>query len=840
MAENTPSEPDLDNASVGKRVLQSIRLSSIDFYSSKIKRIMQKNYLLIIVLAVLPLFMNAQFTLSGTIINKSNSQPLPGAHIKEQSSNTSSISNADGYYEIKKLTPGDYKFHVSYMGFESQTIEIHISTNLEFDFAMQESVIMSDEVIISAIRATDESPTTYTIMDQAEIAKKNTGRDLPYIFSSSPSTVASSDAGAGIGYTGLRIRGTDLTGINVTLNGVPVNDGEAHAVYFVNLPDLASSINDVQIQRGVGTSTNGSASFGASINIETGDNNPNPYAEISSTFGSFNTLKNSVKFGTGILNNKWNFNGRVSQIKSDGYIDRASSNLKSAYFSAGYFGEKDIFKAVMILGDEKTYQSWYGVPKDSLETNRTYNPAGEMYNNEGDFLGYYNNQTDNYKQNYYQLHYAHQFSNKFNIVSAAYLTTGKGYYESYKNDRKFSKYGLSDTIIGNDTITRTNLIQQKWLNNKFYGINLSANYNTEKLKLNIGGSWSYYDGDHYGKIIWAQVATLGQYDDNWYFNTGKKSDINIFAKANYKLNDKINLYGDLQYRSISYDIVGTHDDLHNLTQSHNFGFFNPKAGIFYQLNSKQNLYFSVGIANREPSRSVYRDADTSQNILPERLTDFEFGYSYQTNSILIEANAFYMDYKNQFVMTGKINNVGTAIMTNVPDSYRTGIELVAGFKLLKIVDWQINATFSQNKIKNFVSYVDNWTTWGQEIDTLGTSDISFSPNTILSSNIGISPVKNLKLSLISKYVGRQYIDNTSSNERSLNPYFVNDITINYSIETNFIKQVDFLVSLNNIFNVKYESKAWVYRYYSDDIEYEMNGYFPQAQFNFMLGVNLKF
>ncbi len=784
--------------------------------------------------------MNAQFTLSGTVTNKSTGQPLPSAHIMEQGSKVSSISNTVGYYEIKNITSGDYKFQVSYMGFESQAIELHIVNDIMHDFTMQESHIMSDEVIISAIRATDESPTTYTTMDQAEIAEKNTGKDLPFIFSSSPSTVASSDAGAGIGYTGLRIRGTDLSGINVTLNGVPVNDGEAHAVYFVNLPDLASSINDVQIQRGVGTSTNGSASFGASINIETGDNNPNPYAEISSAFGSFNTLKNSLMFGTGLLKDKWNFNGRISQIKSDGYIDRAFSNLKSAYFSGSYFGKKDIVKAVILLGDEKTYQSWYGVPKDSLETNRTYNPAGEMYDNEGDFLGYYDNQTDNYKQNYYQLHYAHQFSNQLNVVTAAYLTTGKGYYESYKNDRKFSKYGLSDTIIGNDTITRTNLIQQKWLDNKFYGINLSANYTTDKLTFNLGGGWSYYDGDHYGKIVWAQVATLGQYDDNWYFNTGTKSDVNIFAKANYALNNKLNLYADLQYRSIKYDIVGNHDDLSDLTQTHSFGFFNPKAGVYYKINEKQDIYFSVGVANREPSRSVYRDADTSQNILPERLTDFELGYSYQENSFLIEANLFYMDYKDQFVMTGKINNVGTAIMTNVSDSYRAGIELVAGVKLLKIVDWQINATFSQNKIKNFVSYVDNWTTWGQEVDSLGTTDISFSPNTILSSDISVSPVKNLKLSLISKYVGRQYIDNTSNINRSLDPYFVNDITINYSIETSFIKQIDFLLSLNNIFNVKYESNAWVYRYYYDDVEYEMNGYFPQAQFNFMLGVNLKF
>ena len=801
---------------------------------------MQKNYLIIIMMAMLPVIVNAQYVLSGKVTNKENGLPLPGAHIIVLNTQLKSISDNNGYYELQDLESGISKIKISYVGFESQTISINIHKNTTQNIVLQTSTIMSDEVIISAIRATDESPTTYTMMDRTEIAERNSGKDLPYILNLTPSTVVSSDAGAGVGYTGLRIRGTDLTGINVTLNGVPVNDGESHSVYFVDLPDLASSINDIQIQRGVGTSTNGAASFGASININTGDNNPDPHAEISSSIGSFNTYNNMLSFGSGLLNDKWTFTGRLSSIKSDGYVDRASSNLRSAYLSGAYYGKASILKAIVLLGKEKTYQSWYGIPKDSLTTNRTYNPAGEIYDNDGNFVGFYYNQTDNYVQNYYQLHYAHQFNNNLNVISTAFLTTGKGYYESYKNNRDFSDYGFSDTIIGTDTITSTNLVQQKWLDNKYYGINLAANYTSGKLKLNIGGGWSYYDGDHYGKIIWAQIATLGQYDRNWYFNTGTKSDVNIFAKANYKLNDKIALYGDLQYRSINYKIKGTHDDLHDLTQSHKFSFINPKAGIFYNINKDQNLYFSVGVANREPNRSVYRDADTSQNISSERLTDFELGYSFEKKSIKIEANLFFMDYKNQFVMTGKINNVGTPIMTNVPSSYRAGIELIAGVQLVKIIDWQINATFSQNKIKNFVAYVDNWTTWGQEKEDLGITDISFSPNTILASDISVTPIKNLKLSLVSKFVSRQYIDNTSNNQRSLDPYFVNNFNIKYSIETNFIKQIDFMLFLNNIFNEKYESNAWVYRYIWDDVEYEMNGYFPQAEFNFMFGVNLKF
>lgn len=789
----------------------------------------------------LSLIMTAQNTVSGKIKDSKNGLPLSGAHIIILNTQFSAISDDNGYYQIVGLSSGIHILKASYIGFETSKIKLNINKDIVQNIALHPSVIMSDEVIISAIRATDESPITYTIMDRSEIAEKNSGKDLPYILNSMPSTVVSSDAGAGIGYTGLRIRGTDLTGINVTLNGVPVNDGESHSVYFVDLPDLASSINDIQVQRGVGTSTNGAASFGASINIRTGDNNPEPHAGIRSSVGSFNTYNNTLLFGSGLLNKKWTVSGRVSSIKSDGYVDRASSNLKSSYFSGSYYGKTDILKAIILLGDEKTYQSWYGVPKDSLETNRTYNPAGEIYDNDGNFSGYYNNQTDNYVQNYYQLHYAHQFSNKLNIVSSAFLTTGKGYYESYKNNKDFSGYGFSDTIIGSDTITNTNLIQQKWLDNNYYGINLSTNYTSKKLKLHIGGGWSYYDGDHYGKIIWAQVATLGQYNRNWYFNTGKKSNVNIFVKANFMLSDKISLYGDLQYRRINYKIKGTHDDLNDISQSHKFNFINPKAGIFYKLNKEQNLYFSVGIANREPNRSVYRDADTSQNISSERLTDFELGYSYEKNSVMIEANIYYMDYKDQFVTTGKINNVGTSIMINVASSYRAGIEVIAGVKLLKIIDWKVNATLSQNKIKDFVSYVDNWSPpWGQKQDSLGTTDISFSPNAIFSSNISVSPVKNLKFSLFSKYVGRQYIDNTSNKQRSLNPYFVNNIIINYSIETNFIKRIDLMLSLNNIFNVKYESNAWVYRYIWEDAEYEMNGYFLQAEFNFMLGVNLKF
>ena len=799
-----------------------------------------RKFLFLLSLAILPFAMFAQYSISGKVTSHDNGNPLPGAHIIVMNTIYSTATDELGNYSITNLKVGDYQIKITYVGFETQIVDISVNDNITENITLVPANIFSEEVIITAIRANDESPTTYTVMNQTQIAKRNMGKDLPYIFKTTPSLVVSSDAGAGVGYTGMRIRGTDLTGINVTLNGVPVNDAESHNVFFVDLPDLASSINDVQIQRGVGTSTNGAASFGASININTGENNIDPFAEISSAYGSFNTFKNTVSFGSGLLKNSWNFSGRLSSITSDGYIDRASSDLQSAYLSGSYIGEKDILKAVIILGKEKTYQAWYGVPKDSLKTNRTYNPAGEMYDNDGNFLGYYNNQTDNYKQNYYQLHYAHKFNDKLNLATTGFLTTGKGYYESYRNQDDYADYGIMDTIIGNDTISSSNLIRQKWLDNKYYGLNLALNYSAERINLNFGGGWNRYEGDHFGKIIWAQVIPINWLDRNWYFNTGTKTDFNFFAKANYSLTEKINLYGDLQYRSIDYKIVGTHDDLGDLTQNHTYNFFNPKAGIFYKLNEKHDLYFSFGIANREPNRSVYRDADPNQEIKPEMLMDYELGYKLLNDKFLFEANLFYMDYKDQFVHTGKINNVGAAIMTNVPDSYRAGIELVTSIGITKWLDWNANATFSQNKIKNFTAYIDDWTTWAQREEVIGTTDISFSPNTIISSDFVFKPTNGLSVSLLTKYVGKQYIDNTSNDNRSIDPYLVNNININYSIRTNFIKQIDFILSLNNILNEKYETNAWVYRYYYEDVEYDMNGYFPQAEFNFMVGVNLKF
>ena len=808
---------------------------------------MFKKLSFVIAIVLLPWLLQAQFTLSGKVLNAQDASALPGANVVLGQAVAATTTGLNGEFVFTRLKKGTIQIKVSYVGFETFRTTLELTGNQQLTIKLKPTSYMSDEVIISAIRAGAQSPTTHENVSGRSIDEKNMGQDLPYLLSMTPSVVVSSDAGAGVGYTGLRIRGVDLTGINVTLNGVPVNDAESQGVYFVDLPDLASSVDQIQIQRGVGTSSNGSAAFGASLNIKTDRFNPNATAEYSGAYGSFNTLKNTLRFGSGLLNNHWLVNGRFSTIHSDGYIDRASSDLQSAYLSAGYYGKKDIFKAIIMLGKEKTYQAWYGVPKELLATNRTYNPAGEIDDANGNLLGYYDNQTDNYRQDYYQLHYAHQFNEHLNVAAAAFLTRGIGYYESYKNDQKFSKYGMADTLIGGTIVNRTDLVRQKWLDNYFYGVNLSGNYQKKMLKLSFGGGWNHYDGDHFGKIVWAQVARLGDYDRNWYFNTGLKTDYHLFVKGNVQLSKALSMMAEVQYRGIHYEIKGTHDDLRDLTQSHDFSFVNPRAGLFYELNPIHQFYFSVAVSHREPNRSVYRDADPGQTIRAEKLYDFEWGYKLRLKTFSLQANTFFMDYKDQFVLTGKINNVGSAIMVNVPKSYRAGVELNMGWQLAKKIRWEANASFSANKIKDFTEYVDNWNYWDdpanqpyQYTKKLGTTDISFSPDVVSGSKLTFKPLDKLSLAWVSKYVGRQYIDNTSSLSRSLDPYWVNNVVVETRFETRWFKEVGLRLSLNNIFSQEYETNAWVYRYFYNGTESAMDGYFPQAKFNFMLGLNLKF
>ncbi len=783
---------------------------------------------LLILLVILPALAFSQFTLSGKIFNIENDESLPGGHIILDK-NASTISKSNGNYAFKNLSAGTYQISISYLGFKTLIESIQIYENTILNFSLEPSLVLQDEVIISATKVNDKSPTTFSNLVKEEIAKKNLGRDIPYLLQSIPSVVVSSDAGVGVGYTGIRIRGTDITRINVTLNGIPLNDPESHGVFWVNMPDFSSSIESVQVQRGVGTSTNGSAAFGASINIETLNMKDEAYAEINSSAGSFNTFKNNLNFGSGLIDGKFTFDGRVSKITSDGFIDRAFSDLKSYFISGAYYGKSTIIKLNMFSGKERTYQAWNGVPKDKLVTDRTYNSYT------------YENETDNYQQDHYQMLFSQKINPDLLLNAALHYTHGEGYYEQFKEGRDFADYLLDPIVIGTSTIEETDLIQQKWLDNDFLGFTYSLKYDKNNLNAILGGAWNKFSGDHFGEVIWAQFASNADYRHRWYSNTGDKTDFNIFGKATYQANDQLSIYGDLQYRNINYDIDGFHDDLRDISQSNSFNFINPKAGIFYQINEKNNFYTSIAISNREPSRSDYRDSDANHQPQSEQLLDWELGYAYKTSELNLNASLYFMNYKDQLVLTGEINDVGAALLTNVEKSYRAGIEIHGGIKLTSILDWEFNATLSENKIKDFTAYVDNWSPpYSQIPENLGNTTLSFSPSLIAGSTINLNPSDDFQVIFISKYVSRQYIDNTANKSRSLDPYLVNNLHFEYQFKANFVKGITARLMVNNLFDEKYETNAWVYRYFSDGIESAFDGYFPQAGINFMAGLSVRF
>ncbi len=776
----------------------------------------------------------AQYKITGRVFDN-NGNTLPGVTITLNSGKKSAVTDEFGDFVFKKISKGEYSIKAQYLGFEKEEKQIRVTKDTTVDFYLTSSALNElDQVVVNATRSSANTPFVHVNIRKAEIERNNIGQDIPYILQLTPSVVVSSDAGNGVGYTSMSIRGTDITRINVTLNGVPLNDPESHGVWWVDIPDFASSVNSIQIQRGVGTSTNGAGDFGASINLRTNKLNKKPYAVLSNSYGSFNTYKNTVNFGSGALNHHFSFDGRLSRQHSDGYIDRARSDFKSFFFSGTYFNDKNMLKATVFSGIENTYQAWYGVPKDSLMTNRTYNPYT------------YKNEIDYYVQSHYQLHYVRKINEKIKFNTSLFYVKGAGYYEQYKKSQAYSAYGLNPVVLfSNDTISETNLIRRKWLDNGFYGVNYNFLYTTDKLNIVFGGSSNYYAGNHFGKIIWMQYADTTAKGYEWYRNLGEKTDINNYLKLNYELFNKFFVYTDMQLRKIFYNIKGIDDDLSNINQSHPYLFFNPKMGFVFNPTDFQKIYASVAIAHREPKRSDYIDAPTNKMPKPEKLTDFELGYKMSAQNITFQADVYYMNYKNQLILTGEINDVGTAIVTNTPHSYRRGIELAVATKLFSFVNWNANLTLSENKINNFTEYVDNWNYWDdpknnplQIIHNLGQTNISFSPAIIASNLLTFKITKHIKLDLISKYVGRQYIDNTSSIERSLDPYFINDVFIRTEFSTKYIKRINLSIKINNILNEKYETNAWVYSYYYNNERKEMSGYFPQATRNFL--VNLRF
>lgn len=704
------------------------------------------------------------------------------------------------------------------------TMEAQETTN-------QKDTIELLPVEVKALRANATAPFAKTNIRKAEIEKQNLGQDLPFLLNQTPSVVVNSDAGNGIGYTGIRIRGTDATRINVTLNGIPFNDAESNGTFFVDLPDFASSVNSIQIQRGVGTSSNGAGAFGATINMSTNEVVKQAYLESNNSYGSFNSLKNTIKLGTGLLGNHFTVDGRLSRISSDGYIDRASSNLKSYYVSSAYLSDRTNLRLNVFSGKEKTYQAWYGVAEADLATNRTVNSAGTERPGEP-----YENETDNYTQDHYQLLFDQKLGSNLVFNTGLFLIKGKGFYEQYKANKSYSSYGLTPPSTG---VTKTDLVRQLWLDNNFYGNIFSFQYAKKGTALTLGGAATNYRGNHYGTVIWAAQG-LKDGAHRWYDHDGKKSDFNTYGKWQQNLNSEWQLFTDLQYRMVHYTTDGFRDNP-GVRVDERYDFFNPKFGMSFNRNNWL-AFASYSVANKEPNRDDF-EAGASELPRPERLHDIELGLERKLSSYNFGATLYYMKYKDQLVLTGKINDVGAYTRTNIDDSYRAGIELQGGTVITRWLQASATLALSKNKIRNFNEFIDeydaNWEWTGQKAINYKETDISFSPDVVGSASFVIKPVNKVELNLLSKYVGRQYLDNTSNKGRSLDPYFTQDIRATYSFQKARFKNVSIIAQVNNVFNTLYEPNGYTFSYLVDNELATENYYFPMAGTNWTLGLNIK-
>jgi len=774
-----------------------------------------------------------------------NDDPLAGASVVIAGTYNGVQTGHDGVYRFNGLKPGKYTIRFSYIGYETVVKDLEIVSDTLFDVKLKPLAIITDDVIISATRAGDQAPLAYTNIAGDILEKRNTGQDLPYLLSLTPSFIETSEAGNGIGYTSMRIRGTDASRINVTIDGIPLNDPESQQVFWVDLPDLASSVDNIQVQRGVGTSSNGAGAFGASINIQTRGIENEPFAEINSSAGSFGTFKNNITAGTGLMKNRFAFQIRYSDLRSNGYIERTGSEHNSAFMSALYRTGKSVIKANIILGKEHTGIGWWGVPKEMMPVNRRYNPAGEYTDGNG-VIQYYDNESDNYTQNHFQLIYSHKLSGSLSLHSALHYTKGKGYYEEFKEDDTFADYGLNDVTIGDTTFSKTDLIRRKWMSNDFYGLVWSLNYRKERIETSFGGGMNLYSGDHFGRIIWMRTPGAEERDHQWYFNNGNKGEAGIYGKISWSVSRSLSVFGDMQYRYIKYSLKGSDDDLKNIGQIHRFGFLNPKAGLFLTIASNQEAYLSFSVANREPTRTDFKEASGDDEAIPrsERLFDTELGYKLRFAKSSLALNLYGMIYKDQLVPTGELSNVGYPIMTNVRKSYRTGAELIAGFIPVDFIAWDFSLTFSSNKILDYTEhYIDyNTSDWSSEYKSrsLGTVDIAYSPSLIAGSDLVLKLIPAIKFHFISKFAGKQYFDNTMNSERMLDPYLFNNVLIDIEPETKHLKSVSLQLLINNIFNTKYENNAYGGNWFEDGTEKSWSYYFPQAGTNFILKVRLKF
>ena len=693
-----------------------------------------------------------------------------------------------------------------------------------------------EQVYLNGVRVRADSPITHSNLTKQDLAKRNLGQDIPVLLNYLPGVVTTSDAGAGVGYTGIRVRGSDATRVNVTINGIPYNDSESQGTFWVNLPDFASSIESLQLQRGVGSSTNGSGSFGASLNIDTDRSSKEAFAQIANSYGSFDTRKHSVKFSTGLLNDRVEISGRVSNITSDGYIDRASSDLKSYFLQGSYKTDNTFIKALVFGGREVTYQSWFGIDEQTLSTNPTFNPAG-MYSDEDGTVRFHQNQVDDYDQDHYQLIWNERYNNNWSTSATLNYTKGSGFFEEYKEDASLDFHGLLPITIDGETSAESDLVRRRWLENNFYALSANAHYKDENWDTTTGVFYSYYQGLHFGEVIWATNFTGPNLGDRYYSGTGDKHEFTTFSKASYKINNSWSVFGDLQMRIVNYKTAGLTSDKVNMIVDEQYEFFNPKFGASYSLNQGNQLYVSYGRASREPRRS-----DFEQGVFtPEILDDYELGWRFTGKNNTLSANLYYMDYKDQLVLTGQLDDSGGFIRETSGNSYRAGLEVEGDFKVLQQLHVRPNIALSSNKNKDYTTSRDG------ALVNLGTTNISFSPSFIAGNSIDYSPTQNLQIALLSKYVGEQYLGNIDSQTSKLDAYFLNDFSVNYTITNlSFAKSLVLQGLVNNIFDVKYISNGYFYTY-DDDFStpgtvttIEGAGFYPQAGINFLVGATLTF
>ena len=787
---------------------------------------------------------NAQHNFKGRVLDK-NGLKIQGANIKENDNKITYTDNNGDFYIFSKKNI--INIEITHVGYLKKIDTINISETKEKNFIIKDGILLKDQIKVLSTRAKDDSPYAYENLTLYELNKNNTGRDIPYLLDFTPSVTITSDAGSGIGYTGIRIRGSDANRINVTINGIPYNDAESHGVFWVDLPDIASSTNTIQIQRGVGPSTNGGGAFGGTINIKTGTPSEKAYVDYGTSMGSFKTFKNTLNLNSGLLKQHWNFTLRLSKITSDGYVDRAYSNLWSYYAAATYFTKKTSFQFINFSGKENTYQSWWGTPES-----RVFNDVNGMQKviinngfdeeqkdnllNSGRTYNYYTyeNEIDDYQQDHYQFHFNHDISNSSNIHFALHYTYGRGFYEQFRKNEPLSNYFNDYENI------YTNLVRRRWLNNDFFGFTYSYFKRTTKTELTIGGAYNIYKGDHFGKIISTGIPNM-VLKNPYYLSKSDKKDGNVFIKYDWSLNYKLKLFTDMQIRKYSHNSNGSDNDRSVINFDSKNIFFNPKIGFNFKLNPTSNIYSSISVANREPIRIDF--LDSYEKPKHETLYDFEFGYNINYKLGFFKTNLYWMEYKNQLITTGELNDVGGYIRTNAKKSRRVGIEI-----LNRIIIKKFNISSSLTLSKNFVydfneilyDYGNDFNQYNIIKNTYSKSNIAFSPEITGYNNLEYKTLKNITTSFKTKYVGKQYLDNTSNTNRSINSYLINSLDVEARLNVKGLKKLFIKFSINNIFNKMYSSNGYTFGYYAGtDYEVRENYLYPQAGRNYMFSLNIK-